>query len=373
MNIGIVCYPTYGGSGVIATELGIELAKKKHQIHFITYNQPVRLKLLAKGLYFHRVHIKKYPLFEYQPYELALSTKMVEVVLRYKLDLLHVHYAIPHAYAAYMAKQMLEQQGKSVKIITTLHGTDINLVGNHSSYKMAVEFSINHSDMVTAVSQSLKKQTLSLFNISKDIQVIPNFIDTSKYADRQFGEHALICDKKQKIITHVSNFRTVKRPADVISIFAKVQSKISAKLLLVGEGPLLDSVKEQAKDLGIYEQIIFLGDTLELEKILFFTDLFLLPSQAESFGLAALEAMVARTPVISTNVGGLPEVNKHGVTGFLSEVGDVENMASNACKILKSEETLSRFKNNARLHSQKFSIKKILPMYEDIYKKTINQ
>ena len=371
MKIGIVCYPTYGGSGVIATELGIALAQRGHQVHFITYNQPVRLKLLQKQLYFHRVHIEEYPLFEYQPYELALSTKMVEVVRKCRLEILHVHYAIPHAYAAYMAKQMLKEKGASIKIITTLHGTDINLVGNHSSYKTAVAFSINHSDAVTTVSEDLKKQTLSIFDVKKNIAVIPNFINPSKYVAAKKEKRALICENQQKIITHVSNFRQVKRPCDVVEIFYEIQNQIPAKLMLVGEGPLLAKVKQRIKDLKIYEKVIFWGNTSELEQILSFSDLFLLPSGAESFGLAALEAMAAKTPVISTDVGGLSELNKHGVTGFLSPMGDVKSMAKHACKILKSDTLLNTFKNNAYHHAQKFSIKKIVPLYEELYKNAL--
>lgn len=368
MKIGIVCYPTYGGSGIVATELGIALSKKGHQVHFITYNQPVRLKLLQKNVYFHRVYIENYPLFEYQPYELALSTKIVEVVEKYHLEILHVHYAIPHAYAAYTAKQMLKEKGIPIKIITTLHGTDISLVGSHKNYKTAVAFSINHSDAVTTVSKNLKQQTLNLFDIKKNIFVIPNFINPLNYKVENTVKRNLICDKKQRIITHVSNFRKVKRPLDVLEIFYKIQQKIPAKLMLIGEGPLLSEVKKQAKDLGIYEKIIFWGNTLELKQILLFSDLFLLPSEMESFGLAALEAMNAKTPVISTNVGGLPELNKEGITGFLSPVGDVESMKKNACKILQSDTILNTFKKNAYEHSKKFSIEKMLPLYEKIYK-----
>lgn len=371
MKIGIVCYPTFGGSGVVATELGKSLAQKGHEIHFITYNQPVRLDYLSSGLHFHQVQIEEYPLFEYQPYELALSSKMVAVVTKYNLDILHVHYAIPHAYAAYMAKQILREQGIDIKVVTTLHGTDITLVGSHPSYKTAVEFSINHSDAVTTVSNSLKNQTLDLFSIQKEIEVIYNFIELEKYPEILHEEckRITIAEENERILTHISNYRPVKRVQDVIGIFNEVQKEIPSKLLLVGKGPDLESARLQAKELGIYDKILFLGNSVELEKILCYTDLFLLPSQTESFGLAALEAMAAKTPVISTNSGGLPEVNVQGVTGFLSEVGDVTGMAKNAIHILKDLETLRTFKLNAYNHSRKFSIDQVLPFYEEIYER----
>jgi N-acetyl-alpha-D-glucosaminyl L-malate synthase BshA len=374
MKIGIVCYPTFGGSGVVATELGKSLAQKGHEIHFITYNQPVRLDYLSSGLHFHQVQIEEYPLFEYQPYELALSSKMVAVVTKYNLDILHVHYAIPHAYAAYMAKQILREQGIDIKVVTTLHGTDITLVGSHPSYKTAVEFSINHSDAVTTVSNSLKNQTLDLFSIEKHIEVIYNFIELEKYPEILHEEckRITIAEENERIITHISNYRPVKRIQDVISVFYEVQKEIPSKLLLVGKGPDLESARNQAKELGIYDDILFLGNSVELEKILCYSDLFLLPSQTESFGLAALEAMAAKTPVISTNSGGLPEVNVQGVTGFLSDVGDVQDMAKNAIHILKDKETLREFKLNAWNHSRQFSIDQILPFYEEIYERLNN-
>ena len=369
MKIGIVCYPTFGGSGVVATELGMALAHKNHEVHFITYNQPVRLDFISSGLHFHQVQIKEYPLFEYQPYELALSSKMVEVVSKFNLDILHVHYAIPHAYAAYMAKQMLKEQGIDIKVVTTLHGTDITLVGSHPSYKKAVEFSINNSDAVTTVSNSLKNQTLDLFDIKKNIHVIYNFIELNKYPDisGEDCQRSSIVSENERILTHISNFRPVKRISDVIDIFYHVQKKIPSKLLLVGDGPDLHAARIQAKELGIFESILFLGNSVELEKILCYTDLFLLPSETESFGLAALEAMAAKTPVISSNSGGLPEVNVQGITGFLSEVGDVRDMAKNAIYILEDSERLKEFKTNAWEHSRKFSIEEILPFYEKIY------
>jgi N-acetyl-alpha-D-glucosaminyl L-malate synthase BshA len=369
MNIGIVCYPTFGGSGVVATELGMALANKGHEVHFITYNQPVRLDIISSGLHFHQVKIEEYPLFEFQPYELALSSKMVRIVKTYNLDILHVHYAIPHAYAAYMAKQMLKEQGIDIKVVTTLHGTDITLVGSHPSYQTAVEFSINHSDAVTTVSNSLKSQTLELFEIHKPIEVIYNFIDLKNYPSElsEDCQRSNIALPEERILTHISNFRPVKRAVDVVEIFCEVQKKLPAKLLLVGEGPELEKARIRAKQLGIYDKLLLLGNSVELSKILCYTDLFLLPSETESFGLAALEAMAAKTPVISSNSGGLPEVNVHGVTGFLSEVGDVQDMAKNALYILEDSARLEQFKIAARKHAEQFSIEAVLPFYEDIY------
>jgi N-acetyl-alpha-D-glucosaminyl L-malate synthase BshA len=317
MKIGIVCYPTFGGSGVVATELGMSLADKGYAVHFITYKQPVRLDLLAKNIHFHEVFVEEYPLFQFQPYELALTTKLVEVVTEHNLEVLHVHYAIPHAYAAYMAKQMLKQKGINIKVVTTLHGTDITLVGSHPTYKTAVEFSINNSDIVTSVSNSLKEDTLRLFNIDVDINVIYNFIDSKKYPEIHESEcnRSALATKGEKIISHVSNMRPVKRPMDVIEIFYKIQKEVPSKLLLVGEGPELEKVEYRAKELGIYDKVIFMGNSNDVNKILCYSDLFLLPSRTESFGLAALEAMAAKTAVISTNTGGLSEVTTKGVTG----------------------------------------------------------
>jgi L-malate glycosyltransferase len=370
MKIGIVCYPTFGGSGVVATELGMALADKGHEVHFITYNQPVRLDFISHHLHFHQVLLEEYPLFQYQPYELALSSKIVEVVEKYKLDVLHVHYAIPHAYAAYMAKQMLKEKGISVKVVTTLHGTDITLVGSHPTYKTAVEFSINNSDVVTAVSNDLKKTTNRLFIIKNDIQVIYNFIDTQKYdkAHQQKCNRAAIAKPDERILTHVSNFRPVKRVEDVIKVFYEVHKEIPSKLLLIGEGPERSKAENLVNKLKISNDVLFLGNSSEVTKILCYSDIFLLPSQTESFGLAALEAMAARTPVISTNTGGLPEVNIHGKTGYLSDLGDVTEMANNAISILKNQETLEMFKQNAKEHTKRFSLDNILPIYEDIYK-----
>ena len=370
MKIGIVCYPTFGGSGVVATELGMALADKGHEVHFITYNQPVRLDFISHHLHFHQVLLEEYPLFQYQPYELALSSKIVEVVEKYQLDVLHVHYAIPHAYAAYMAKQMLIEKGISVKVVTTLHGTDITLVGSHPTYKTAVEFSINNSDVVTAVSNDLKKTTNRLFIIKNNIQVIYNFIDTQKYdkAHQQKCNRAAIAKPDERILTHVSNFRPVKRVEDVIKVFYEVHKEIPSKLLLIGEGPERSKAENLVNKLKISDDVLFLGNSSEVTKILCYSDIFLLPSQTESFGLAALEAMAARTPVISTNTGGLPEVNIHGKTGYLSDLGDVTEMANNAISILKNQETLEMFKQNAKEHTKRFSLDNILPIYEDIYK-----
>jgi N-acetyl-alpha-D-glucosaminyl L-malate synthase BshA len=375
MKIGIVCYPTFGGSGVMATELGMALADKGHEVHFITYNQPVRLDFITHKLHFHEVRVEEYPLFQYQPYELALSSKLVKVVKQHGLDILHVHYAIPHAYAAYMAKMMLKEEGIDIKVVTTLHGTDITLVGSHPSYQTAVEFSINNSDVVTAVSQSLKEDTLRLFNIKKDIQVVYNFIDIDKFDKEQQKEckRNALASPCERILTHVSNFRPVKRTEDVVKIFNEVQQHIPSKLLMVGDGPDRIKAERLAKKLGIKDKVIFLGNSIELNKILCYSDIFLLPSKSESFGLAALEAMAANTPVISTNTGGLPEVNTHGLTGFLSNVGDVKDMANNALNILESDENLAMFKRNAKAHTKQFSLESILPIYENIYESVLEK
>ena len=373
MTIGIVCYPTYGGSGVVATELGMALADEGHSVHFITSHQPVKLNFLNKNLHFHEVFVESYPLFHYQPYNLALSSKLVESVQKYNIDVLHVHYAIPHAYAAYMAKQMLREKGVDIPIVTTLHGTDITLVGSHPVYKPAVEFSINHSDVVTTVSQSLKEETLRLFDIKKEIEVIYNFIDFEKQPilKKEDCIRETLAEPQEKIITHVSNLRPVKRVLDVIRIFDRIQKVLPAKLLMVGDGPEREHADQLVKSLGISEKVLFLGKSDEIRRILCFTDLFVLPSETESFGLAALEAMAAKTPVISTNTGGLPEVNIQGQTGFLSNVGDVDDMAKNAIYILDNEERLSAFKENAFESAKRFSIEKILPKYEAIYDQVI--
>ncbi len=374
MKIGIVCYPTFGGSGVVATELGLELSKRGHDIHFITYSQPVRLDLLGSNVHYHEVNVPEYPLFLYQPYELALSSKLVDMVKLHGIEVLHVHYAIPHAYAAYMAKKMLQEEGINVPIVTTLHGTDITLVGSHPHYKPAVTFSINKSDAVTSVSQSLKEDTERLFNIKKEIQVVPNFIDLKKY-ELKFTDcqRDLMASEDERIITHVSNFREVKRIPDVIKIFYEIQKRIPGKLMMVGEGPERKPAERLAEELGIAEKVIFLGNSNEVDKILCFSDLFLLPSKTESFGLAALEAMASGVPVISSNTGGIPEVNVEGVSGFLSDVGNVDEMAKNAIYILEDTQRLATFKTNAKEATKKFSISEVVPKYEQIYNETLSK
>lgn len=373
MKIGIVCYPTFGGSGVVATELGMALAQKGHEVHFITYKQPVRLDFITNQIHFHEVFVEEYPLFHFQPYELALSSKMVEVVRMYDLEILHVHYAIPHAYAAYMAKQMLKEKGIEIKVVTTLHGTDITLVGSHPNYKTAVEFSINNSDVVTTVSESLKRDTLARFNITKVIKVIHNFIDFEHYPEIHAPEcqRHTIANKDERIISHISNLRPVKRAADVIDIFYKIQKIVPSKLILVGEGPDRELIEFKTKQLGILDKVLFVGNSLEVNKLLCYSDLFLLPSETESFGLAALEAMAARTPVISTNSGGLPEVNIQGVTGYLSDVGDTDDMAKNGIYILENDERLQQFKLNAIQQAERFSLPNILPYYKEVYRETV--
>lgn len=372
MKIAIVCYPTFGGSGVVATELGMELSKRGHEIHFITYKQPVRLEQLSANMHFHEVNVPEYPLFHYQPYELALSSKLVDTVKLYQIEVLHVHYAIPHAYAGYMAKKMLAEEGINIPMLTTLHGTDITLVGNHPFYKPAVTFSINNSDVVTSVSESLKADTIRLFNVKKDIKVVPNFIDISKFHGSVSNCHRdILAAEDEKIITHISNFRKVKRIDDVIKIFYEIQKGVKSKLIMVGQGPERNSAKNLASELGIESRVLFLGESNEIDKILHFSDLFLLPSERESFGLAALEAMANGVPVISTNSGGLPEVNIHGKTGFLSDVGNVDEMAKNALTILKDEEKLVDFRKNAKLQACNFDILSVVPLYEELYKKAI--
>ena len=368
MKIAIVCYPTFGGSGVVATELGIALANRGHEVHFVTYRQPVRLDLLSHRVHFHEVHVPEYPLFHYQPYELALSSKLVDTVKLFDIDLLHVHYAIPHAYAGYMAKKMLEEEGIYLPMITTLHGTDITLVGKHPFYKTAVNFSINQSDVVTSVSENLKQRTLEIFDIKKEIEVIPNFIDKRKYSTSFTDcQRSLMANDDERIITHISNFRKVKHIPDVIHIFDRIQKEIPAKLVMVGEGPEKENAEFLCEQLGLMDKVHFLGNSNEIDRILCFSDLFLLPSKSESFGLAALEAMINGVPVISTNAGGIPEVNKEGVTGFLSDVGDVDDMANNALKILRNDDTLEDFKKNAVLAAHEFDIQKVLPLYEKLY------
>lgn len=375
MKIAIVCYPTFGGSGVVATELGLELARRGHEIHFITYSQPVRLALLSHNVHYHEVNVPEYPLFHFQPYELALSSKLVDMVKLHKIELLHVHYAIPHAYAGYMAKQMLKDEGINLPMITTLHGTDITLVGSHPFYKSAVTFSINKSDFVTSVSQSLKDDTLKLFNIKNEIQVIPNFIELDKNEIEAVTScrRSVMANENESIITHISNFRKVKRIPDIIKIFHKIQQKIPAKLMMVGDGPEKEKAEYLCQELGIQDKVIFFGNSNEIDKILSYTDLFLLPSETESFGLAALEAMAWSVPVISSNSGGLPEVNFEGISGYLSDVGKTDEMAENALKILNDKTVLAEFKKNALSVAKQFDIKNILPLYEELYHKAINK
>lgn len=372
MKIAIVCYPTFGGSGVVATELGLELAKRNHEVHFITYSQPVRLALLNPNIYYHEVNVPEYPLFHYQPYELALSSKLVDMVKLFKIDVLHVHYAIPHAYAGYMAKQMLREQGINLPMITTLHGTDITLVGNHPNYKTAVSFSINHSDFVTSVSESLKKSTYELFDTTKDIHVIPNFIEVKEtHIEHNECKRGAMALPNEIIVTHISNFRRVKRVEDVIKVFYGIQKEMPAKLMLVGDGPDRERAERLALELGIYDKIIFFGKSNEIDRILAHSDLFLLPSETESFGLAALEAMAMGVPVISSNTGGLPEVNVPGVSGYLSDVGDTQDMIANSLRILKDPQVLAEFKKGAKEIALKFKIDRVLPLYEDLYERAI--
>ncbi|WP_192811626.1 MULTISPECIES: N-acetyl-alpha-D-glucosaminyl L-malate synthase BshA [Pontibacter] len=372
MKIGIVCYPTFGGSGVVATELGKELALKGHQVHFITYSQPARLDFFNENVSYHEVYIPNYPLFQYPPYELALASKMVDIARFEKLDVLHVHYAIPHASAAYMAKQILRTKGIYIPVITTLHGTDITLVGKDASFEPVVTFSINQSDGVTAVSESLRTETYEFFQIEKDIEVIPNFIDLKKFK-RQKKEHfrAAISPNNEKLLVHTSNFRGVKRVEDVIRIFAKVREKMPSKLLLVGDGPERPKMEKLCRDLKICNDVRFLGKLEAVEEVLSIADLFLMPSEKESFGLAALEAMACEVPVISTNAGGIPELNVHGVTGFVSEVGDVDDMVKNALHIL-DDANLPTFKANALARAHHFDIDKIVPLYEQFYQRIID-
>lgn len=372
MKIGIVCYPTFGGSGVVATELGKALADNGHQVHFITYSRPARLDFFSENLFYHEVAVSNYPLFEYAPYEVALSSKMVDVVRFEKLDILHVHYAIPHASAAFMAKQILATFGINIPVVTTLHGTDITLVGRDVTYKPVVTFSINQSDGVTAVSEDLKKATYNHFDIVKDIRVIPNFIDLQRFrlTPKDHFKKA-IAPMGERILVHTSNFRKVKRTKDVVLIFKKIIEKIPAKLLMVGDGPERVHCEQLCRDLGICEHIRFLGKQDAVEEILSVSDLFMMPSESESFGLAALEAMACKVPVISSNTGGLPELNVNGQTGFMSNVGDIEDMANNAIYILENDNRLHQFKENALNRAKQFDLSLILPHYVNYYAEII--
>jgi len=372
MKIGIVCYPTFGGSGIVATELGKSLADKGHEVHFISYRQPVRLNDNISNVIFHEVRVADYPLFEYPPYELSLACKLLDVVKYENLDLLHVHYAIPHAYVAFLTRQMLKEQDLSIPLVTTLHGTDITLVGKNPILSPAVSFSINNSDVITAVSESLKKDTLSFFNINKEVEVIPNFID--------FNLHDFTFDKslrkkyaleKEKIIIHVSNFRPVKRIFDVIRVFRKVRSQIPLKLFMVGDGPQRDEAERMCREMGLTKDVQFFGKSLDVSHLLAISDIFILPSEKESFGLSALEAMAAGLPVISSDTGGLSQVNIDHETGFTSAVGDINKMSSDTLRLLNQEDLYARFSLNAKEAAQSYDINKILPLYEAAYEKAI--
>lgn len=372
MNIAIVCYPTFGGSGVLATELGKALADKGHNIHFITYQQPVRLSGFHANIFYHEVRVPTYPLFDYPPYETALASAMVDVVNNHNVDLLHVHYAIPHASAAYMAKQILKGQGKNIPVVTTLHGTDITLVGRDKTYSPVVTFSMNESDVLTTVSKNLKEETYKNFVIKKDIEVIYNFVDVERFHRKPVDAFKkIVAPNGEKILVHASNFRKVKRVADVVNLFVKFNAKMPAKLLMLGDGPERPEVESICRDCVTSEQIKFLGKQEQMEDILPIADLFLLTSEYESFGLAALEAMAAEVPVISTNAGGLPEIMIDGYNGYMSNVGDVDDMCAKALKIFADTDTTAQFRKNALAQAMKFDINNIVPEYETLYKKLI--
>lgn len=374
LSIGIVCYPTYGGSGVVATELGLGLARLGHKIHFISYSQPARIKGYAANVYYHEVSGAEYPLFEYAPYDTALASKLVEIVIKENLDLLHVHYAIPHATVAYLAKNILKTKNINIPIITTLHGTDITLVGQNPNFQPVVEFGINVSDGITAVSESLKQDTLKNFDITKDIHVVPNFIDLDRFK-RQDRDHfkIAIAPGGERIVTHVSNFRPVKRVHEVVEVFNQIIKEVPSKLLLIGDGPVRYSVEELVAKYELRDHVRFLGKQDAIEELLAISDLFLMPSASESFGLAALEAMACKVPVVSSNAGGLPEVNIQGKTGYLAEIGDTETMAKQAIKILKDSDVLDTFSKNAFERAKEFEIDQILPQYETLYERILRQ
>jgi N-acetyl-alpha-D-glucosaminyl L-malate synthase BshA len=372
MKIGIVLYPTYGGSGVVATELGKFLAKKGHEVHFITYSQPVRLGGLTKNVFYHEVAVSDYPLFDYTPYETVLASKMVDVVKRENLDILHVHYAIPHASAAYMARQILKAQGITIPFVTTLHGTDITLVGKDASFEPVITFCLNESDAVTAVSESLKRDTYEHFETKRNIQVIPNFVHPHRHTESEIRlVREQYAGNDEPILCHISNFRKVKRVEDVIRVFNKVNKVIPSKILMVGDGPERYRVEELCRELNLCDRVVFVGKVRRTQEVLEISDLFLLPSETESFGLAALEAMAMRVPVISSNTGGIPEVNVQGVTGFMSNVGDIDDMAKNALYVLENEERLNEFKENALKHSAEFDIDTIVSKYEELYNELV--
>ncbi|TWP29973.1 N-acetyl-alpha-D-glucosaminyl L-malate synthase BshA [Apibacter muscae] len=373
MKIGIVCYPTYGGSGIVATQLGMEMASQGDEAHFISYSLPAKLDITLPNIYFHQVNVKPYPLFEYQPFSLALSTTIVNIVETYKLDLLHVHYAIPHAYAAYFAKQILKEKGIELPVITTLHGTDITLVGQHPIYKSAVEFSINQSDYITSVSDSLRKETYHQFNIHKEIEVIPNFINNAEINENSHCLKKNFVSNDEKLLVHVSNLRKVKRIDDVMKIFNLVQKEVKSKLLIVGEGPEAETIDRYTYKFKLGEKVKNFGKIQDVQNVLRITDLFLLPSEQESFGLAALEAMACGVPVISSNAGGITEVNKDGYSGFVSPIGDVESMAKNAIRLLKDEDLLLKFKKQAKNEALLFDNSTIIPKYKELYNRALNQ
>lgn len=373
MKIGILCYPTYGGSGIVATELGMSLANKGYEVHFISSALPARLDITNPNIFFHKVNVQTYPLFQYQPYDIALSSMIYRVVNLYKLDLLHAHYAIPYAYAAFTAKQMLKEEGKDIPLVTTLHGTDITLVGQHPSYKHAVEFSINQSDTITSVSESLKKDTLQFFKITKEIQVITNFIDNSDFVSASTCQRKQFAEEDEKILIHVSNLRPVKRVEEVLQIFKNVNAKVKSKLIIIGEGPDMEKINQFLEEYpDLIGKVRLLGKVNDLYRVLQLSDVFLLPSEQESFGLAALEAMAAETPVISSNAGGIPEVNIQGETGFLTEIGNVEAMSNYTIKLLSNEELLTTMKKNAKEQALRFDLKNILPLYEKMYQDTLD-
>lgn len=373
MKIGILCYPTYGGSGIVATELGMSLANKGYEVHFISSALPARLDITNPNIFFHKVNVQTYPLFQYQPYDIALSSMIYRVVNLYKLDLLHAHYAIPYAYAAFTAKQMLKEEGKDIPLVTTLHGTDITLVGQHPSYKHAVEFSINQSDTITSVSESLKKDTLQLFKITKEIQVITNFIDNSDFVKGAFCQRKQFANDDEKILIHVSNLRPVKRVEEVLQVFKNVYAKVKSKLIIIGEGPDMEKINQFLEEYPeLIGQVRLLGKVNDLYRVLQLSDVFLLPSEQESFGLAALEAMAAETPVISSNAGGIPEVNIQGETGFLTEIGNVEAMSNYTIKLLSDENLLATMKKNAKEQALRFDLQNILPLYEEMYANTLS-
>lgn len=374
MRIGIVCYPTFGGSGVLATELGKALAQNGHQVHFITYQQPVRLNGFIPNIFYHEVQVPTYPLFDYPPYETALASTMVDVIKNNHLQLLHVHYAIPHASAAYMAKKILEQEGIHIPVITTLHGTDITLVGRDKTYAPVVAFSINQSDAITAVSQNLRDETFTHFKIEKPIEVIHNFVDVQRFARKPIDAFKkVIAPNGERVLLHASNFRKIKRVQDVVLIFNKVNKHIPSKLLFVGDGPERGTAEQLCRELGVCDDVRFVGKQEQMEDILAIADLFILTSEYESFGLAALEAMAAGVPVISTNAGGLPEIMVQGVTGYMADVGDIETLSHQAMDILQSDERLQQFKNNAAQHANAFDITSIVPLYEKLYDEVLSQ